>query len=255
MGCSMRTERFLELLDDDFRRLQATASGDLDAKVPTCPEWTLADLLDHVSMVYLHKAETMRHNAFPHPWPPEERAPETPSALLARAYAELTAEFARRSPESPVPTWYEPDQTVGFWIRRMAHETVIHRVDGELAAGLTPAGIPSDLALDGIDEILRAFLAYASVAWHAEFAEALAGTTGETVLISTGGRGWMVRLRPEAVAVEQADPEAAADATVTGEPSGVLLWLWRRAGDSAVTALGDPGVSGKLHDILRIATQ
>jgi hypothetical protein len=29
----------------------------------------------------------------------------------------------------PAGSWYTPDQTVGFWIRRMAQETVIHRID------------------------------------------------------------------------------------------------------------------------------
>ena len=59
---------------------------------------------------------------------------EEPVALLDRAYAELMEEFTRRNPEDFSRTWYDPDQTVGFWIRRMAQETVIHRIDAELAA-------------------------------------------------------------------------------------------------------------------------
>jgi len=251
----MRTERFLELLDADYQRLLGAASGDLAAKVPTCPDWTLADLMEHVSMVYLHKVETMRLGTFPRPWPPEDLAPEAPADRFTRAYAALTAEFARHTPETAVQTWYEPDQTVGFWIRRMAHETVIHRVDGELAAGLTPAGIPDDLALDGIDELLQAFLAYQAERWPEDFAEALAASTGQTVLVATGGRDWTVRLRPTEISVEPADPSTPGDATVTGDPSGVLLWLWRRTDDSAVTFGGDPAITSKLHDLLRIATQ
>ena len=46
---------------------------------------------------------------------------------------------------------------MGFWFRRMAHETVIHRVDAELAAGLPTAHVPDDLAIDGIDEVSRFF--------------------------------------------------------------------------------------------------
>ena len=44
----------------------------------------------------------------------------------------------------------------------MAQETVIHRVDAELAAGEPIAPIPDDLAVDGIDEVLERFLAYGS---------------------------------------------------------------------------------------------
>jgi hypothetical protein len=40
----------------------------------------------------------------------------------------------------------------------MAQETVIHRVDAELAAGAPVAVIPGDLAADGIDELLAAFV-------------------------------------------------------------------------------------------------
>jgi len=48
--------------------------------------------------------------------------------LLARAYAALTSKFAARRPEEQAYTWYSPDQS-RLWIRRMAQQTVIHRVD------------------------------------------------------------------------------------------------------------------------------
>src|SRR5258705_13012736 len=48
---------------------------------------------------------------------------EPPLELLDRAYAALSAEFAARRPEDHTFTWYDPDQTVGFWIRDMAQET------------------------------------------------------------------------------------------------------------------------------------
>ena len=64
-------------------------------------------------------------------------------------HGELRAEFRAREPGAPAPTWFGPDQTVGFWIRRMAQETVIHRIDAELAAGLPVTPVPGDLAADG----------------------------------------------------------------------------------------------------------
>jgi uncharacterized protein (TIGR03083 family) len=251
----MQSARFLELMDGDFRRLRELAGGNPEAKVPTCPDWTLADLVEHVSMVYLHKVETMRHNAVPSPWPPENRPVETPAALLSRAYAALSAEFADRPPATPAPTWFEPDQTVGFWIRRMAHETVVHRVDGELAAGAEIAPIPDDLAADGIDEILKVFLEYESTAWQEEFADALSSYAGQTLLVSVGDRAWSVTLRPEAVTVADAEPGSPADATVTGDPVSVLLWLWRRADGQTVTFGGDMTVIAGLRELMRIATQ
>lgn len=68
-----------------------------------------------------------------------------PLALLDGAFTELLAEFAAHSPDDPAGTWYGPDQSVGFWIRRMAHETAIHRIDAEIAAGITATPVPDDV--------------------------------------------------------------------------------------------------------------
>src|SRR5947209_5498927 len=96
---------------------EALAAADPTAAVPTCPDWTAADLGDHVAMVYLHKVECMRRGAWPKPWPPEEGV-----GTLSDAYTALVSAFAVREPSDASVTWFEPDQTVGFWIRRMSQE-------------------------------------------------------------------------------------------------------------------------------------
>ncbi|HEY3006576.1 MAG TPA: maleylpyruvate isomerase family mycothiol-dependent enzyme [Micromonosporaceae bacterium] len=251
----MDNQRLLRCLAADNARLGAVAAGDLTARVPSCPEWTVTDLVRHVAMVYQHKAEIMRRNAFPRPWPPET-PDEPPLVLLDRAYASLVGEFAARDPATTVPTWFEPDQTVGFWIRRMAQETVIHRVDAELALKEPIAAVPADLAEDGVDEVLERCLAYGSRAWPEDFEDHLAGCDGRTVRIATGEHQWLVRLAPEGVEVTTAGRgEREAAASVTGDPRSVLLWLWRRAGDDAVQTGGDRALVAKLHELLGVATQ
>ena len=163
----MEYSRFLDCLAADYARLRAVVPDGLAAAVPTCPGWTVADLARHVGQVYLHKTLAMREGAEPDPWPPQELADEEPLALLDRAYAGLLHEFATRKPEDPAGSWYKPDQTVGFWIRRMAHETAIHRIDAELGTGQLVAPVPADLAVDGIDELLKVFLAYSVAEWAA----------------------------------------------------------------------------------------
>lgn len=250
------TARLLESLDADFRRLHDLAaragSGELAATVPTCPEWTVADLVDHVATVYLHKAETMRLGAFPGEWPPQ-RDPEAPAAYLRRAYAALAGEFAARAPDERTMTWFGPDQTVGFWIRRMVHESVIHRIDGELGLGADRAAIPWDIAVDGIDEVLTTFLAYASQEWPEDFEGALP-SAGETALVRAGEAAWLLTFG-ERVTVAQADSATTADVTLTGDPEGMLLWLWRRADVDTVTEQGNGAVAMKLREFLRVATQ
>jgi len=254
----MDNSRFLDCLAADFARLRAVVPADLTAPVPTCPGWTVADLTRHVGAVYLHKTAAMREGAEPDPWPPEGLADEEPLSLLDRAYAELVGEFAARKPEDPAGSWYTPDQTVGFWIRRMAQETVIHRIDGELAAGQPVAPVPADLAVDGIDELLKVFVAYSVATWGGAFADILAGSPGRTYTVRTDGAVWRVRTGPGRFAVEDGAGGDAADVTVSGPPMAVLRWVWNREGPgepSGVTVQGPPEAVEELRRCIVTATQ
>jgi uncharacterized protein (TIGR03083 family) len=254
----MEPSRYLDCLAADFARLRAVVPTDPAAAVPTCPGWTVADLTRHVGEVYLHKTVAMREGAEPDPWPPAELADEEPLALLDRAYAGLLGEFAARRPEEPAGTWYAPDQTVGFWIRRMAQETVIHRIDAELGTGQPVAPVPDDLAVDGIDELLKIFVAYSVATWGAYFTDILAGSPGRTYTLRTDGAAWRARTGPGLFAVEDGAGDDAADVTVSGPPTPVLRWVWNReaAGEpSGVTVQGDPEAVQELRRCIVTATQ
>lgn len=229
----MENVSFLECLAADYERIRAVAPGNLDRQVPTCPEWTVADLLQHVGKVYLHKAAIMRDGAEPSPWPPPGLGDEEPVALLDRAYAEITEEFNRRDPGDFSQTWYDPDQTVGFWIRRMAQETVIHRIDAELAADTPVAPIPDDLAIDGIDELLKTFVAYDVTKWPEDHAETLAESPGRSYTIKTDGVQWLVETAPATFTVSGGPAmtpatDTISDTTITGPPTALLRWAWNR---------------------------
>jgi len=288
----MELTRLRTALDADFARLQEVAAGaNLDARVPSCPDWSLAELIDHVAMVYLHKVLTMSVGEFD--WPPALADGKPPPLdFLTDTYRRLLEQFDAHDPRDHSKTWYEPDQTVGFWIRRMAQETVIHRVDAELAAGAPLAPISEDLGIDGIDEVLKIFLAYGSREYNEMFD--LKAADGAATLIIAGGRTWLVRPTPSAVLVtdgadttavevidgadttavevidgadttaveviDGADTTAVvvgdgAAATVSGRPQDVLLWLWRRAGDDAISVSGNEAVAARLRDHLQVATQ
>ena len=265
----MEFSRYLDCLSADFRRLRAVVQLDLTAAVPTCPGWSVADLTRHVGQVYLHKTVAMREGAEPDDWPPKEIEAADPLALLDRSYAELLAEFATRKPEDPSGGWYHPDRTVGFQIRRMAQETVIHRVDAELAAGQPVAPIPADLAIDGVDELLKIFVAYGVAEWGDFFADILDGSPGHTVQVRADDATWQVRTGPGVV--EVADGEAGgggahrvvdaddpAEATVSGPPAAVLRWVWNRESPgqpSEVTIDGSPEALEELRRCIVVATQ
>jgi uncharacterized protein (TIGR03083 family) len=254
----MENSRYLDCLAADYARLREVVPDTLTAPVPTCPGWTVADLTRHVAEVYLHKTLAMQTGAEPEPWPPKELADEEPVALLDRAYAGLRAEFAARKPADPAGSWYTPDQTVGFWIRRMAQETVIHRIDAELGAGQPVNPVPADLAIDGIDELLKVFVSFSVAEWGDYFTEVLASSPGRTYLIRTDGGAWRVRTGPGQFEVTDGAGDGVADVTVTGPPGAVLRWGWHRESPgqpSLVTVQGAPEAVEELHRIIVTATQ
>jgi uncharacterized protein (TIGR03083 family) len=154
--------------------------------------------------------------------------------------------FERSGPTTPSATWWPSDQTVGFWARRMALETVVHRVDAETAAGVaTP--VDPELAVDGVDEILVVML---EGDWSEEPDDA---STGQCVAIATGGKTRFVTLERASIRVgESGPPEVAA---LTGDPPDVLLWLWGRAPDERVSRSGDEEAVRLLRSRLSLATQ
>jgi uncharacterized protein (TIGR03083 family) len=251
--------------------MRLVVPGHLSARVPTCPDWTVADLTRHVGQVYLHKVECMRSGGEEETeWPPAGlKGDEEPVALLDRAYAELVAELTTRDPAGLGGTWYPPDPTVGFWFRRMAQETVIHRIDAELAAGAAIAPVADDLAVDGIDELLKVFVGYAVDAWGDYFTEALADSPGRAYKIQAmatadrPGVTWLVRTSPGRFAVdggpaEQPAGDLVADVTVSGTPADVLRWSWNRetpGEPSRVTVDGSEEALAEFGRCVVIATQ
>jgi uncharacterized protein (TIGR03083 family) len=256
----MDDSRYLECLSSDYTSLRdAAAAAEPTEPVPCCPDWTMGDLVSHVALVYLQKATSMRTGQVPEPWPPPGLDDEPLLPLLERGYGELMAEFSRHAPTDPTPTWYDPDQTVAFWIRRMAQETVIHRIDAEQAAGLPVTPVPDDLAIDGVDEVLKRFLAYSSLNWPDEFSQMpgghLAGADGrDTITVTAGQTSWTLRPSPRGVPVE----DGASDhprVAVQAAPEEMLLWLWGRTGDDAVRVTGDQEWADYLRRMLAEVTQ
>jgi hypothetical protein len=136
----------------------------------------------------------------------------------------------------------------------MAQETAIHRLDVEDARG-EPTPIDAELAIDGIDEVLDAFM---SDGWDTVTPEEW-GTVdphaaeGKTIAVRAGGRAWRSTLGADRIAL--AAHSGPSDASVSGEPEAALLWLWGRRPDSVVELVGDPAALTAFRERLRIATQ
>jgi uncharacterized protein (TIGR03083 family) len=201
----------------------------LDATIPSCPDWDVAELLGHVGRVYRWAAACVEANALVSPrdlpGPPERDE----RVAWVQAGATRILEVLDQPADAPAWTW-APSGTVGFWQRRQAHETAVHRVDAEQASG-PPTPVPRDLAVDGIDEWLALL--------PNRFGVPPITGTGETVhLHCTDGDGeWLIRLTPDGLEVEAI--HAKGDVAVRGPASDLLLVMMRRRPPGAVEVLGD----------------
>ncbi|MEV6281149.1 maleylpyruvate isomerase family mycothiol-dependent enzyme [Kribbella sp. NPDC051770] len=226
-----RATFYLDCLRADAARLAEVARLGLAAEVPPCPGWTVDSVVRHTAQVYLHKVEILRLGKRPEPWPPNLDDRE-PFALYDEAFATLLTALDKAGTSSETWTFSPWDSTSGFWYRRMALETAVHRVDAELAHDVaTP--VDRELALDGIDEVLTLML---GGPWWAE------GDTSSpvdaTVRVTADGHSWTIALNATSAEVTR-DTDAEVAAEIYGDPTAVLLWLWGRVETSAVQTVGD----------------
>lgn len=210
--------RYRELMAQDHARMRALTDSARTAAVPACPGWTGDELVRHTALVYLQKAETVRTGTKPRgQWLPEELTGMDAAELLDAGYARLIEQFDAHDPADSAESWVPEDQTVGFWIRRLAHETAIHRHDLEAALGAA-APIDEELAIDGIDEVLTVMLGRGAPDESA---------SGAAVSVESDGKAWCAVLEAAAVRITR-EPCASSVGRVTGSANDVLLWLWGR---------------------------
>ena len=206
----------LTVAESEGRALILAAEGAPTAAVSACPGWTNIELLDHVSMVWSFVAAQVSAGTPEGPVRPDADGPEGPSEELAH----LLRLLGTADPGAAAWTW-TPDRTVGFFVRRMAHENAIHRWDAEEAAG-GASPIDAEVAVDGIDEALEVGMAYRSRG------DAVAYPSGSLHLHRTDGDGeWLISRVDGRLRVTR--EHAKGDAAVRGTAEGLLLYLWDRS--------------------------
>lgn len=244
--------RFLETLGLEVELLTESARHAApEAPVRTCPGWAVGDVVRHLGSVYRVVVSWLAHWRRPTDWQRSPVAGQPVEAYLRTGLAELTGALEGHDPDEPAATWWPADPTYGFWRRRMAHETIVHRVDVQDAAGVEVSPIADDLALDGVDEALAL--------WFGQRLPmiGLAGTREGLVAVRAGGHSWIARAGPAETSAWRCSAEETerAAATVSGTPSAVYLWLWGRGGPGSVVFEGDEDAAGQLWALLRLATR
>jgi uncharacterized protein (TIGR03083 family) len=227
----MQPDAYLAAIRDNAQLLVAAAErAGLDAPVPTCPDWDIADLLGHIGRVHRWAASnTMRPPDAEFARPDVEIPDPSDRVAWVRAGASELVAALDRPADDPAWTWMPP-HTVGFWQRRQAHETAMHRVDAQSATGAAEP-IEAALAADGIDEWLE-------IVGNTPWRQPPTGAGESLHFHCTDVDGeWLVRRTSDGVEVERV--HAKGDVAARGTASDLLCWLQGRGGVDRLEVFGD----------------
>jgi uncharacterized protein (TIGR03083 family) len=256
-------EHIASLERDGTLMAAAAERAGLAAPVPSCPGWQVRDLLRHQGYVHRWAGRFVTErlpDAVPEPTEAEILAADPPDGQLPawfrEGHAALTDALRAAPPDLSCWTFLPAPSPLAFWARRQAHETAIHRVDAEQAAGGPVTSPDPALAADGIDELIMGFLGR-----HERRLTDEQRAGGRQVLhirsVDAAGE-WQAELTEDgtrAASVRRGSGHAAADCTLAGPAAGLYLVLWNRAEPGAATAVsvgGDAAVLRHWRDSMQV---
>ncbi|MFJ7211068.1 maleylpyruvate isomerase family mycothiol-dependent enzyme [Amycolatopsis sp. NPDC098790] len=220
------------IVDHTRRMAEAAVAAGPDAAVPTAPEWTVTDLVEHLGQTQHWVAEIIeRRITDPTQLPMEMAAPpagpaEWP-AWLAEAARRVAAACSDDALDAPVFNAAGDDRSgTQFWLTSMLNEAVVHGADAASAAD-RPADVDADVAAALISNHLTMLTSPTWELRRSESAHAIRGT-GQTLLwqATDTADAWLVERTPDGA--KWRPGTGPADVTVTGPASALLLTLTRR---------------------------
>ncbi len=226
----------------------AAEATDLDTPIPTCPEWRMRDLVRHMGDVHRWAAgHVAERRMLPIKKVEEIGGPLPGDANLLdwfrEGHANLLRTLETADPDVQCWTFLPAPSPLAFWARRQAHETGVHRADGESPGGRITAFDPA-FAVDGIDELLVGFLSRPGEDLHTGSPRTLHLEATDATM------AWLVRLGPEAIQVSPGD--GSADCVVRGTASDLHLLLWNRRSADHFDVQGDASLLTYWRDTVQI---
>ena len=227
---------WMEALRTEGVRMAAVAEQvSADVPVPSCPDWSVRDLVRHTGRVHRWAGLMISESRLEPPanlgeiipagWPSDDGLVE----WFREGHELLAAALENAPPDLQCWSIMDAPSPRNFWARRQAHETSIHRVDTELAAGAL-SGFDPMHAADGIDELLVWFIGRPGRSPSASTEMTLG------VFATDMNRGWTATFGPEKGHGRPGIGEP--DCTVSGTAADLYPYLWSR------TPLGDLHVEG-----------
>jgi uncharacterized protein (TIGR03083 family) len=216
--------------------------ADWSVPVPTCPGWTLLQLLRHVGRGDRWAAQIIadRADASLDPRLVRDGRPpaDVPGAVqwLSESPRTLLAAVEAVGPDTEVSTFLGP-RAAAWWLRRRLHEAAVHRADAAIALG-APYQLSAELAADGITEWLDRLADEQALGRPSSLP---AGTSLALRAADPQLRDatWTVRGTPQGV--QWTGQPASADLTLSGPAADLLLALVRRqpVEDTGISLRGD----------------
>jgi uncharacterized protein (TIGR03083 family) len=231
---------YVEAVRAGSTALLAAARTDMSAAVPSCPGWTVADVVRHVASVHRWAATAVQTGGSERPDFPSPPEGLSDDALIDWAEVQAAMLLAALNETDPdASAWtFGPPRTARFWLRRQAHETSVHAWDAGNAVG-KPLSIAPDVAADGLAEFLDVMLGRMVKRVPAPW-------TGQTVHFHrTDGDGeWLATLGPDgAVTVEHKHDKGQL--AVRASAPDLLLWATNRIGSDRVELFGDSALADR----------
>lgn len=239
----MEADSYVRQVRHDVERMAEVArETDLDAPVPTCPGWSMRDLVRHLGGIHTW-ASTFVEQGRTSPiretleeqvggWPADGELVdwfEEGGNRLARALSEA-------DPGLAAWTFLPAESPRLHWARRQAHETAIHRVDAELAGGVVPREFETSFASDGVDELVCAFIARPTRGPRRSEPASLGLTSTDS------GGSWTVAFDADS-STSSHGITGTPDAHVLAPAQDLYLWVWNRLVDREVVIDGDEAVA------------
>ncbi|WOP38755.1 maleylpyruvate isomerase family mycothiol-dependent enzyme [Streptomyces sp. Li-HN-5-13] len=237
-GHPLPYDTYLKAVERETLRFAEVVRGaDPATAVPSCPDWTLAELARHVGALQRWFCTLMVRLVQERPRGRDvelglpERAEEY-ADWVAAGVPSVAADLRSVDPGAGMWAWGE-DQHARFWARRMLFETLVHRVDAERAVGREPDIDPA-LAADGVDEFL------VNLPCAGAFAPGVTKLRGQGEILAfqcldSAGEPceeWRVRLDPDGFGVlPRTEGDAAlpeAQTVLRGRAAELLLLLYGR---------------------------
>jgi uncharacterized protein (TIGR03083 family) len=243
------------LRQEGARLAVATEAAGPDAGVPTCPDWAVRDLVRHTGGIhrwatgYVADRRTelwkIELEEVVGAWPEDADL-----ADWLRSGCSVLADVLAAAPDDLECWSFLPAPSPrAMWARRQAHETAIHRIDAELAAGAPGTSVDPAFAADGVDELLVGFVPRRSKSLRTDHPASLAVHCTDPAVAAT----WVVHLGPDGATTAAAgSSQPTADCTVRGAAADLYLTLWNRAGPAELEVEGDAAVLGRFLDSFHV---